>query len=545
MTPGLVRARSASGVASPTTVQPAVTMPDDRPTAMSAPPVAPMASVPPIVSAQPDAPAAGPPILALLDFETSTLPHGEVQALSEALWAQLNLSGRARLLPREGTRRWLIANDLFPFLPYGPNVPMTRVIRQLHADFLVTGRIDRVQGAYCLELAIHGGGDEAPIFQDVGARVANLGEMTVSMNTLAGEALDAIESHAGQSWTTQGRPGDRGRMSVRSEERSSTPPSVDKPPLKTSRPNKTRVGSADEEPLAARPRRIGEASVATRNASDEPSNRTKAKAKAKTKAKSKAPAAAIARPAQTDALPAIGPESQPARPSEPTNGPVSGPAGAAPSASADMSPSAPASGAPETPAKGQAPTGAKGQASTDAKGQASTDAAQRADRLYKEALALGLKNPGRQEKLEEAVKLAPGDSARAQQLARDYFQLARYGDCVRACDAALAASPKNSQLLVIKGSAQFSMSQWDAAAKTCRASVAADPGNDFARYNLALALGMMGSGEAGAAWKDFMDHAAANADAQIQGLLPDARQRLAELEKQASKKPASKTAKGH
>jgi hypothetical protein len=540
-------------------------MADDRPVVAAATPISPApsvpmasspaASVPPVDLGQSAAQAAGPPILALLDFETSTLSRGEVQALSEALWAQINLSGRARLLPREGTRRWLIANDLFPFLPYGPNVPMTRVVRQLHADFLVTGRIDRVQEAYCLEMTIHGGGGEAPIFQDAGARVANLSEMTLSMNTLAGEALDAIERHAGQSWTAQGQPGDWSRMpvqNVQGEERpatlagqASTLSNGDNPPLKSARPSKTRVKSSGKERLTVKRRRVEKVLIAAKGVSDEPSD----------EAKALAPAVAIGHPAQTDdTLPATASESisKPAVGAHPSPSPVKEIA----STGRKTAPFAPAKSVavagpvaaatalhPAEPASG--PTSAAvGAPEASLKAQAPTNAAERARQLYKEAFVLDVKNPDRQKKFEEAVELAPGEATCAQQLARDYFQLARYSDCVRFCDKALAISPKDSQLLVIKGSAQISMSRWEDAVKSCRASVAADPGNDFARYDLALALEMMGSGEAVAAWKDFVGHASASADAQIQGLLPDARQRLAAVEKQASKKPATKPAKG-
>lgn len=141
---------------------------------------------------------ASSPVVALLDFNTSTLESGNVEALSQALWSRL-LQQRIRMLPRKPTRNYLIRNDLHPFTPYMPKVPMSEVARNLRADFVVSGNIDRIEDTYAMDLNIYSNRAGGSILREADLRQADLNDMLDHMDRLAGQLDVAMAREASET----------------------------------------------------------------------------------------------------------------------------------------------------------------------------------------------------------------------------------------------------------------------------------------------------------------------------------------------------------
>jgi hypothetical protein len=434
---------------------------------------------------------AGPPVIAVLDFVSNTLSQKEVAALSEALWAQIGLGGSVRMLPRDPTRRWLIANDLHPFMPYGPRVPMTRVAQALRAGFVATGTIDRIDNAYALELELYSASSEVPVLRQAGVRFATLDQMLVAMNGLAARVLESAGAASGLRLTGAARASDWTEPA---------PARAAAGEVRSAAPAKTRVATGVHIVES------GEGASASAGES--------AVRRAPTAAVKEPPAATI--PADHAAPLAPAPETIPAATPAATPRPTPEPT---PQATPRPTPEPTPSPAPQT-----------AQPAAEA-GHAASPAAEQAAKLLDEAGQLKAEDPARLAKLEEAVKLDPSNDDATRQLGFDYFKRGRYPDCIELCDRALKRAPGDSQLLMIKGSAQFSLGRYLDSIESCKASVAADPKNNYALYNLALSMEMAGSPGAAAAWRDYLDKAAA--DPAQQPLLPEARARLEALEKKA------------
>jgi hypothetical protein len=446
---------------------------------------------------------AAPPIVVVLDFETNTLTVGEVEALTEALWGQLNLTGAVRLLPRQATRRWLIANDLHPFMPYGQHPPVPRVIERLRGQYMVTGTIDRVENTYALELAVWSATSEAPLMKDAGARIASLDQMLLLMHVLAGQVLETIEQSSGQRLTVLRQPGAWTQMQLGSTaggglaQRETMPAAMRtgaEPPVKSAASAKWRPAGpsvqpvVESDPMAETAAGTVEPSVATTTPPAEP---------------------AATRPMRTESAG-----------TEPAD---TGPVTMTPQ-TAEATPE-PARKEPPAQATEALPSVKPPVESETHPNEAESMAAQN---LFDEAHALPMGDAERVKKLEQAVELAPNVPTYSRQLAFDYFKNDRFADCVKLCNQALKLTPNDSKLLMIKGSAQISLAQWDAASQSCRAAIQADPKNNYARYNLALALEMMKDAGAADAWREYLSHAA-NDPQQARQLIEEARGHLDNL----------------
>jgi Flp pilus assembly protein TadD len=472
----------------------------------------------------------GAPIVAVLDFESNTLPAEQVQALSAAFWSRLSAQGGMRLLPREETRAWLIRNDLYPYMPYQQPVPLPRVVQALKADQLVTGRIDQVQGAWNFELAMQKGQETLP--RQV-ARVQK-GDLKDVMFLLDRAAAQARSEALGLAWRPLDAPPDSTVAAPKNTTR-----------LKTATSAKQKTGKTATiiEGHARRPAREKQLAMA------EPVEARSAKS-----AHGKNGKVVRAQPVEeTIPAPAKQPEPQAAaepkttvEPLEPT-APNAGLAGVEVAQPAEHAAEKAAPSHPE-PAKAEpkpspSPTPAvalsHGSAETGAAGGESDARA-----LYKQAMEMEGGNPQRLAKLEQAATLAPADSEIQMRLAHDYYSAEKFEAAVTACDRALRSRPNDSMLYTIKGSALFELRRFAEARDAHTAALKADPANNWARYNLALALTQLKAPEATAAWRDYLK--SARQDPAQATLLAKAQEQLATLEPAttpaaaATQNPASK-----
>ena len=135
----------------------------------------------------------------------------------------------------------------------------------------------------------------------------------------------------------------------------------------------------------------------------------------------------------------------------------------------------------------------------------------------------------RTELLQQAAAANPADAEAWRSLAGDQYALKQFDQAVAACDAGLKQNAGNSTLLTIKSSALFELKQFEPALQASRAALEADPKNNWARYNQALALMQQGAPDEAKAWNDYIEHAEKDKD--HAALLANARWRLDDLKK--------------
>jgi tetratricopeptide (TPR) repeat protein len=390
--------------------------------------------------------------VALLDLETSTLNTSDVQALSQVLWARLNIKDGFRLLEREPARRLLIRNDLFPFTPYRPVVPPASVLRALGANYLVTGHIDQIDGAFLMDVSVYSAPAAKYVLLDAQQRQATMDQMLVAMDDLATMVHTAIAQ-------------DEYYFHPEAPEALEAPHRPSSIPLK-------------QAPDQFRPRR-------------------------------RASSAAAAKPAK--AARRRGARHQPEEAGETLPPPLKTEGRATSTPTPETTPEATPSPTPQA----ERPRGG-------------AEELAEASRLYREALRLKEKSAERLEKLSQAVALAPNTFLYQYQLAMEYYLQNKFKECVAQCERALRIKPNNSVLYTIAGSAYFELGRYEEAHRAFATALTTDPGNDWARYNVALTLEMLKAPEEAQAWRDYL--ARAQGKASQQALVEKARQRLAMLE---------------
>ena len=136
------------------------------------------------------------PILAILDFDTDTLESPQIKALSQALWTSVHHLGDINMLPRESTRNWLISNDLHPFMPYQDNVPLDQIIDFLNVDYLLLGRINRLEESFLLELNLLTAPAGRALMYKTSVKRADLNAMLNSMGSVAQHVQQRIARHS-------------------------------------------------------------------------------------------------------------------------------------------------------------------------------------------------------------------------------------------------------------------------------------------------------------------------------------------------------------
>lgn len=416
------------------------------------------------------------PVLALLDFESETLTPAETMGLSQSLWLQLLQPKEYGLLPRNETRRWLIANDLYPYMPYQPEVPLGRVAAALKADYLLTGRIDKIGAGYAVSIQLTGR-DGQPVLKKTGQVSGGSGQLLVGVLQFSPAVRNAV---------LKGRP-------------SATPT-----PIASARTKmKVRVRHTPVQEKTGEMKPEKPAVVETVNM---------------------APVKTVAAEAKTTSTAVIPPPI-----ATPTPTPAKTPR---PTPAATPTPKATAT--PKTltlkvtPANSPRPT-------ATLTPSALSDNLARARALQEEVKKLpepsaSNKNDKRLELLKQAVEMAPNDMQVLRALANEYYMRGEYGPCVDTFTRALKLDPNDSILLTFRGSALYCQDKFGAASEDFRKALQISPDNHFARFNIALAAHMSKSPDAARLWREYLDktNSVANEEEENRKL---ARNYLAALEK--------------
>ncbi len=436
---------------------------------------------------EPPAPASTPaprrgPVLAVLDFETDTLSAGQAVAFSQALWSMLLAREPLRLLPREETRRWLIARDLHPGLPYMPYIPVDAVLGPLRARYLVTGHLDQVGDLFAMTLTLHAEGRSQPVLQDVRFERSSLEDLVRDTLPLADRIAAAIIAAENETVrrplapaaTERSAPGTPGIKLAEPAPRKHAPP-----------PAKVRLRKAKvvEEAPEPKPAPVEELRVEDRTAVDGP----------------------VLEPA-----PAPTPAPEPAQ--TPTPKPTATPKPAATPRPAATPAPTPAATPPSVPQAKNSTASADTPTSAATPTPAPAGAAERAMELYRQASQLAARTDERLALLRQAAELSPAEFVFQQSLANEYYLRENYEACVEAAGRALAVDADNAMILTIRGAANYGLDRYDAARADFERALELDADNHFARYNLALTHHMQKSPQARELWEDYLKRTEGVAD---------------------------------
>ena len=147
-------------------------------------------------------------------------------------------------------------------------------------------------------------------------------------------------------------------------------------------------------------------------------------------------------------------------------------------------------------------------------------------------MALGINSDEHLDKLRQAAELSPDNPLYLHQLAVTYYKRTQFIDCIQACERALKLEPLDSMMWTIKGSALIETDAYEKSLEANRAAIAADPGNHYARYNIAIAYTRQGSKEALGAWRAYLDYA--KSDPTQAGLCAKAQEQIDRLESEGN-----------
>ncbi|MCE5230381.1 hypothetical protein LLG95_12420 [bacterium] len=444
--------------------------PATQPTAQS---VQPLVAKPVLVPATPlpaPSPAAAPDpkpqspdlVIAILDFESDTVPAEQTMALSQALAVSLFQPKEYGMLPRVETRRYLVANDLYPWMPYRADVPLVRVVGALKVNCLATGRVEKLgSGGYDLSIQLIGL-DGLPIVVKSQQVTGGIDDVATTIEQLAPSIRESI---------------------VKS--RSAAPSRIH-----TDKKLKSRLKRAPVQEKAIKP-------------------------------KDEKPAALVAAAAPAQATPAPAKTAAPVETAKPEPKPSA--AEVIPIATATPKPSPTPTATPKTlvlratPKTSPQPTAAPtAKPAAKAAKTPADDKVAKARELQKEANRLAVKNDKRLELLKQASELAPNDLQVLRGLANEYYLRDDFPKCVEVYTRALKIEPNNSMLLTFRGSAHYCQDQLAEASEDFGRAVQLDPGNHFARYNFALAAHMRKLPEAEKLWRDYLDKSKGVADQEDQ-----------------------------
>lgn len=479
------------------------------------------ASEPTQIAARAPRPA---PIVALLDFDSTTLSSDLQDAFAQALWAEFYQSPATQVLPRKELRRYLFAWDLYPHQPVGRQVSVAQTAEALKADYLIHGHINQTEGATMLDYRVYSSRLGAIITKNNDVRTGSLRDMALIIPDLGKAMLAAIDYAEDQeSPVVDSGAEDRtellaGPQPLAGGNDGGAPAEVTvQEPV---RPADPRAEAAAEE--RERVRRLEEAHRAALTQSSaavvvppvaaDRVNESGSEGVESEKPEETAPESPTSRRPRPTELAMVSPIQELA--------PVESPGDAAPStARVSLEPvrrpdSASDSGA--TPAGDEvaieenyfaksdpepAPVSVEGsEAPID---MTSREAAREA---YEKSRSLPPQDAvARIGLLEQAAVLDPTETEYAKSLALAYYKAGRYKDCIEASRKAAKLAPEDSIIQTILGSALFESGRFEEARNAHERSLELDPSNLYARFNLALTLQALGSPRALAAWGEFLE----------------------------------------
>lgn len=456
-------------------------------------------------AAQESGSAAAPPVVAVLDFESSTLSTDEENAFSQAIWFEFYRNQSVRVLPRDDVRQYLIRYDLHPNLPYEPSVPLARIAAALRADYVIMGNVNQLGESTAVNYSIHSAKLRQTFVKESVLQRGKLGDLLLSVPEIAGtmqRSIGGVESGA--------ITGPQASAPViRSE--------ADAGPIKAAQ-RMTKVRENPSEPVEAPPAQAAPQTTPSENDIElpgEPVN--KLPPPPATPEVAPEPAAQpepvstpeptpattpVSTPEPTPAVtPMVTPAPTPRATPEPT--PMATPS-LTPEPTPEPTPIATPEPTPEvTPAPTEAPKALPGV--SDADRQAAREA-------YQEAMTFAVGSPERIERLRRSVTLDPTVGETKKALAMAYYFAQDYPRSVETCRAAIALLPEDSLLYTLLGSAYFESKQWDEARQAQERALEIDPNNLYSRFNLALTLQAQGSPKAAEAWQDYLKRSEGDAN---------------------------------
>lgn len=165
--------------------------------------------------------------------------------------------------------------------------------------------------------------------------------------------------------------------------------------------------------------------------------------------------------------------------------------------------------------------------------EAQISAAERAQKLFSEALDTSTPPADRLAKLEEATRLMPNELLYQRQLASEYYRQRDFKKSIAQADRALKIKPNDTMTLTVKGVAHYEAGELDEAGRAYQEALQADSGNHWARFNYALTLTKKKDPGAAQAWREYL--ARAEGEPTQQNMIADARKQLGALESAGTK----------
>lgn len=458
------------------------------------------------------------PVVAMLDFNTTTLSPELQDAFAQALWAEFYQSPATRVLPRKELRRYLFAWDLYPHQPVGRQVSVAQTADALRADYLIHGHINRADGATMLDYQVYSSRLGGIVTKNNDIRTGSLRDMALLIPDLAQAMLAAIdyaEDQATPSLTNISA--DRTQLLAEQESHPGLGVENGEDEVSIKRdetPADPRAAAAAAE--RERARRLEEAHREALDDETEVAETLKKEEKVEISERE----SPIRTPIEVS--PPHGP-----RPTELSM--VSPSAELAPvKASREASPSKmrvnlqPVRQGDSSAAADSVPSKDDGERATGEPAESlpeessitlqapdtpidltSRDAAREA---YAKSRTLPPEDSvARIGLLEQAVVLDPTEVDYAKALALAYYKTGRYKDCIEASRKAAELTPGDSIIHTILGSAFFESGRFEEARKAHTRSLELDSSNLYGRFNLALTLQALGSPRALAAWSEFLE----------------------------------------
>jgi tetratricopeptide (TPR) repeat protein len=189
---------------------------------------------------------------------------------------------------------------------------------------------------------------------------------------------------------------------------------------------------------------------------------------------------------------------------------------------------------PAEPTEATAPEAAAAEAKPDATESTATDA-ETAKAKFEESAKYPGKSQSGIDLLEEAVRLDPGNPKYQRALVTRLYFSGQYSACAKRGEEFVDGGTNDTDMNLFIGAAYSELTQYDKAIRAIDRVLALDPSNHYAMYNRALNLYHMQDPSASEAFRKYL-RVSKDDPAQARWI-PDAEERLQELDNKGSAKP--------
>lgn len=490
------------------------------------------------------------PLSAVLDLDAGrNVDSATADALTLALWNEVQRPQRVHLQTIEATRHVLARQGLTPSDPYKTPPPLTRLSEALDADYLFLGNVDQAEGVWLLEVLLYSAATNSLVRSQAARSPGRFEGLLDQMPAMVRNLLEAVPARVMAKTEVRAAPGAPGGLDARGTgahaENASGPSEVapysatleeelqqlrrenarlnglrglgtgaSTPLANTTSPPSTLEGSGETLP----PVRYGNKEASrTKNilAKAPPAEPTPVAASADWPAPTPEPtpvaaSPAVRTPAASEPIP-----NTPATAGTPA--PAVTPARTPVAVTASPTPTPHIAPPPETPA---------------------ADPQAEAKSLYELAMRLPKSSREALEPLRRAVELQPAKASYRDELMVRLLECKEYTDCARHATQLTREGKTDGALSLLYGAAAHTyLGDYKSALAALDLLLSKDPANGFALYNRAYNLKAMNDPRAVDAFEVYLK-TAGNDPAQAQWVL-DAHNKLNELRKAtpASGKP--------